>query len=173
MKKKTKKDDKNKNAEIKVILDKTNDEVLEYVDNIINEAEKQKIIRELITQLEITLLDRDAGRKGPKLIEQLQERLNNSNNSTKEYKLEDLIWWTGTEAQLEYLITNLIHKELIAKHQYHERFSLIAKHFRNEDGNRFKNKQVSQAVRNLRGEKPPHAEMIEDIAEDTKNQKVP
>lgn len=167
VKQKVKKTITKNNLTVKQMLEKDNKSVLEFVDEIKNVTDRQRLLKELIGTLEITLLDRDAGKTGPKLIDQLKERLNNSNAVVKEYKLEDLIWWKGTEAQLEYLLVLLVNSKLIDLTQFNERFSLIAKHFKNVDGNRFKNKQVSQAVRNLRGANPPEAEKLEKIVTDT------
>lgn len=169
MKKKTKKVEMTINLTAVEILAKTNEEVLEHVDNIINEAEKQKTIKELIRQLEITLLDRDAGKKGPKLIDQLKERLNTISCSVKEYRQEDLIWWKGTEGQLIYLFEQLIKMNLIDDTQENRKYILLAYHFRNKNGKRFNNKQMGQAAQNLtsnKNMKPKNAEKIENILKD-------
>ncbi|HCY76485.1 MAG TPA: hypothetical protein DHV28_11240 [Ignavibacteriales bacterium] len=151
------------------LLRKNNKDILTHIDGISNEGERKKLLKELINYLEGSLLDRDAGNPGPKLIEQLKERLGNDGKGLKEYKLEDLIWWKGTEVQIEYLFSLLIRNDLIDKTQFDERFSLIAKHFKNEKGNRFKNKQLSQAVRNLGGKDVPGAEVISNIVNNLKN----
>ena len=150
------------------ILKKNNADVLVYIDEIKNETEKRNVINGLINYLESCLLDRDAGKPGSKLIDQLRERLNKNDDAGKEYKLEDLIWWKGTEVQIEYLFSLLIKKDLIDKTQFNERFSLIAKHFRNEKGNRFKNKQLSQAVRNVKDKYIKGWEILNEIVNETK-----
>ena len=72
-KKREKKDSEGLAAER--ILAKNNQDVLNYVDGINNITEKENVIRELIDYLNNCLLDRDAGNPGPKLIDQLKERI--------------------------------------------------------------------------------------------------
>jgi hypothetical protein len=145
------------------VLRKNNQDVLLYVDGIKNISERENVIRELIKYLDSSLLDRDAGNPGPKLIKQLKELMDKKENNAKEYELKDLIWWKGTETQIEHLFNLLINNDLIDKSQFGERFALISKHFKNAKGNRFKNKQLSQAGRNLGEKKPPQAAKLKNI----------
>ena len=165
MKKNKKKVDAEDLWNIEELLDHNNNYVLNYLDGIQNDEERKKKINEVIVYLNDCLLDRDAGNAGPKLIDQLKERLQILHTSVKEYSIEDLIWWKGTEAQLEYLFNKLINENLIESSQYNLRFSLLSKHFKNPEGNRYKNKQLSQAVRNLRGQNAPESEKIDVIIE--------
>jgi hypothetical protein len=152
---------------IEELLEHDNNYVLKYFDEIVNDEERKMKIIEAITYLNDCLLDRDAGNAGPKLIDQLKERVQILQTNVKEYTIEDLIWWKGTEAQLEYLFNKLINENLIESSQYNLRFSLLSKHFKNPEGNRYKNKQLSQAVRNLRGQNAPESEKIDEIVEET------
>jgi len=153
--------------DVESLLKNNNSLVLKYIDEIVNDGERNTKIIEIIDYLKNCLLDREVGNNGPKLIDQLNERLQSSQANVKEYSIEDLIWWKGTEAQLEFLFSKLVNENLVESAQFNLRFALLSKHFKNPEGNRYKNKQLSQAVRNLRGKPAPETKRISTIINET------
>lgn len=171
MKKKAKKTELKNKFSVEKLLKKDNKSVIEFVDGIGNSNEKQSTLKELIDCLDNSLLDRDAGITGPKLNEQLKQRLANNGAAVKEYKLEDLIWWKGTEGQLIFLIEELIKQQLLDKTVKEKIYATISQHFKNKLGKTFIPKQLSQAAQNLianRNMKPKNAECIETIIKGSK-----
>jgi len=152
------------------LLERDNKSVLNYVEDIKNVNEKEKTIKELIDYLDNCLLDRDIGKPGPKLIDQLKELLQKNENEVKEYRLEDLIWWKGTEGQLIYLYEQLVKNNFIDDSQDDRKYVLLANHFKNKKGNRFNNKQMGQAAQNLvqnKTQKPKDADKLVEIIKNT------
>ena len=163
-----------RNISLEDILNKSNGEIIEFIDGIKNLSERNSLLKELINYLENCLLDRDAGKPGPKLIEQLKEKIKKDIDSVKEYKLEELIWWKGSDPMLLYLFDLLNSANLIDKSTYDKRYSIIAKHFRNLDGNLYKNQNLSSVKQNMKlnkDEKPKgeNAEKIESVLRDLRN----
>lgn len=148
------------------LLERDNKSVLNYIEDIHNDDEKERTIKELIDYLDNCLLDRDIGKPGPKLIDQLKELQQKNENEVKEYRLEDLIWWKGTEGQLIYLFEQLVKNNLIDDSQEDRKYVLLANHFKNKKGNRFNNKQMGQAAQNLvqnKTHKPKDADKLDEI----------
>lgn len=142
---------------------------MNYIEEIDNVIEKERTIKELIDYLDNCLLDRDIGKPGPKLIDQLKELVQKKENEIKEYRLEDLIWWKGSEPMLVYLFDLLNGSGLIDQTQYDNRFALMAKHFKNKNVKNFDNKQLARVYDRMREEglfrkpKVSSAQKIESI----------
>jgi len=132
------------------LLKRDNKSVLNYVEDIKNVNEKERTINELIDYLDNCLLNRDIGKPGPKLIDQLKKLLQKKENEVKEYRLEDLIWWKGSEPMLVYLFDLLNASGLIDQTQYDNRFALMAKHFKNKNAKNFDNKQLARVYDRMR-----------------------
>lgn len=158
------------------------EKVMSELEKLKNGADKISFINEvlLLRKKKKEYYDPDKYSDEPTLDDKLKNILNQiTEEQTKEptkkikteYKLEELIWWKGTEAQLEFLFTLLINANLIDSSQYNERFALIAKHFKNPNGKAYNNKQSSQAVRNLRGKEPPNSEKLMEIIKDVNSKK--
>lgn len=85
------------------------------------------------------------------IIRDLELKLNKGvltkGSNTKQPKKEndEKIWWKGTENQLIYFIELLFKNNLIDLSQYEKRFALFSTHFKNKDGNSFKNTQLSKS----------------------------
>ncbi len=154
------------------ILKRNNEAVLEFVDGIKNNSERNAILQELINYLGNCLLDRDAGKPGPKLIDQLKERNKKTIETVKEYKLEELIWWKGSEPMILYLFDLLFAANLIDDSNRKVKNALISKHFRNEKGQRFDNVQLGKSYSRMKEidgtKKPPEkdADKIESVLRD-------
>ena len=152
------------------LLEHNNNFVLEYFDGMVNDEERKKKINEVIIYLNDCLLDRDAGNTGPKLIDELNERVKVLQTSIKEYGVEELIWWKGTEGQLIYLYERLVKNNFIDSSQDEKKYVLLANHFKNKRGDRFNNKQMGQAAQNLvanKTRKPKDSNKIDEIIENT------
>lgn len=172
MKHKAKKTDSKHSINAEQLLEKDNRTVLEFVDGMKNKNEKEKVLKGLISHLENCLLDRDAGKSSPKLIEQLKIKLNEIIKDGRGYKtksLEEKVWWKGSEPQLVYFFELLFNVNLIDKSQYDNRFALIENNFKNKYGNAFDNKQLARATQNMinsknKGKpKKTDADEIEDV----------
>lgn len=156
------------------LLEFDNSSVLTYVEKIENLDEREAFINELISYLENCLLDRDVGKPGPKLKDQLKKRLTTTVDAIKGFEPDDLIWWKGTEGQLIYLYEELVKNNLIDDSQKDRKYLLLSKHFKNKMGKNFKNKQMGQAAQNLvlnKTKKPSKSKEIEDIVLRTKEAK--
>ncbi|WKZ69971.1 MAG: hypothetical protein QY331_01720 [Melioribacteraceae bacterium] len=155
-----------KGLAVEKLLERDNKSVLTYIEDIKDDVEKEKTIKELIEYLDNCLLDRDIGKPGPKLIDQLKELQQKIENEVKEYRLEDLIWWKGSEGQLIYLYEQLVKNNFIDDSQEDRKYVLLANHFKNKKGNRFNNRQMGQAAQNLmlnKTQKPKDADKLIEI----------
>ncbi len=114
------------------------------------------------------------------LDEQIKYREDSLRNNSapklkEEYELKDLIWWKGSEPMLIFLFDLLSRANLIDDTQFDKRFSLMAKHFKNKNGDRFDNKQLARVFERTRPDgsfKKPQkkdAEKIEDILKEIRN----
>lgn len=162
-----------KGLAVEKLLERDNKSVLTYIEDIKDDVEKEKTIKELIEYLDNCLLDRDIGKPGPKLIDQLKELQQKKENEVKEYRLEDLIWWKGSEGQLIYLYEQLVKNNLIDDSQEDRKYVLLANHFKNKKGNRFNNRQMGQAAQNLmlnKTQKPKDADKLVEIIKNTQQQ---
>lgn len=162
----------NINTSIRALLKHDNAFVLNQVDAIENDEERKKKIIEIINYLDDCLLDREIGNKGPKLKDLLNQRLQVVQASVKEYSIEDLIWWKGTEGQLIYLYEQLVQSNLIDQTQDDRKYVLLSKHFKNKSGGLFTNKQMSQAAQNLvinKNRIPKKANLITEAIDKTKS----
>ena len=153
-----KKDTKGKKKKFSAerLLKNDNAAVLKYVDSIKSINEKKGALTELVNYLSNCLLDRDAGSKGPKLIEQLKDKLaelDKNEKFTRAKNNEDKVWWKGSEPQIIYLFELLFNANLIDKSQYSSKYALIEANFKNQYGNPFKNSQLARAVQNMNNSK--------------------
>ena len=118
--------------------------------------EKKNTLTELVNYLSNCLLDRDVGSKGPKLIEQLKDKLaelDKNEKFTKTKSNEDKVWWKGTEPQIIHLFELLFNANLIDKSQYNSKYALIEANFKNQYGNSFDNNQLARATQNMNNSK--------------------
>jgi len=153
------------------ILKKANDSVLKYVEDIKNNKEKEDVLRELISYLENCLLDRDAGKPGPKLIDKLKIKMNEipQDGDIKTKSAGEKVWWKGTEPQIIYFFELLFNVNLIDKIQYDNRFALIENNFKNKFGNALSNDQLARSNQNMLNSKSngkpkkKDADEIEDV----------
>lgn len=155
-KKKQEKNNNISNFSVEKILKGDNSFVLSFIDEIKNGSEKKNIVKEFIEYLENCLLDRDAGKPGPKLIDQLRERMNNITNVQEGYKakgVEEKVWWKGSEPQIIYFFELLFNTNLIDKSQYDSRYALIEANFKNKLGKPFDNTQLAKATQNMNNSK--------------------
>lgn len=158
-----------KGLPVEKLLERDNKSVLTYIEGIKDDFEKEKTIKEIIEYLDNCLLDRDIGKPGPKLIDKLKGLVQKKENEIKEYRLEDLIWWKGSEPMLVYLFDLLNASGLIDQTQYDNRFALMAKHFKNKNAKNFDNKQLARVYDRMREEglfrkpKVSSAQKIESI----------
>lgn len=125
-----------------------------------NKIEELKKLRNFINE-EIEIYNKKIGSEEKNEIE-LAENI--------ECRIEDLIWWKGTEGQLVYLFEKLVECNLIDRSDIDRKYVLLSKHFRNKKGNKFSSKQMSQAAQNLvlnKERKPKQAVIIEKLVNET------
>lgn len=112
------------------------------------------------------------------ILQQITEET--SKGTTKkiktEYDLDELIWWKGSATTLLYLFELLYEARLIDDRQYEkERSSLLEKHFKNENGNKFENETLNKTFSRMRDDglfkkpKKEDAERIEDVVIEIRN----